>query len=165
MVSVLALDCSTSVGFAYFSADGAAPKCGTWRAPAVWSAEDYGSRFAKFHNWLCDMLTTFAPDVLAFESPVLPRGSANFQTTEQTLRTLIGLVSVAELVANIREIRCFEVNVATAKKQLSGSGRADKDAMIVAATKRGFGVTDDHQADACAVALVVYSDLRARAAA
>src|SRR5689334_9810210 len=122
MVSVLALDCSTSVGHAYFAADGAAPKCGTWRAPAAWSAEDYGGRFAKFHNWLCDMLTTLQPDVLAFESPVLPRGSANFLTTEQTLRTLIGLVSVAELVAKLRDVRCFEANVATAKKVLSGNG-------------------------------------------
>lgn len=156
MRSVLALDCSTHVGWAFFASPGAAPYCGTWRAPAAWSAEDYGGRFAKFHDWLCDMLTTYTPDVLAFESPVLPRGSSDFQTTEHTLRTLIGLVSVAELVGKLRELRVKEVNVATAKKTLTGNGRAEKDDMVIAATNRGFDVADHHQADACAVGLAVY---------
>jgi Holliday junction resolvasome RuvABC endonuclease subunit len=163
-MKVLALDCSTSVGWAFFKAHGAAPMCGTWKAPSTWSIEDYGSRFAKFHDWLCDMLTTLEPNVLAFESPVLPRGSMDFPTTEHTLRTLIGLVSVAELVAKLRGVRCREVNVSTAKKALTGNGRAQKSDMIVAATNRGFGVADDHQADACAVGLVALADLRARAA-
>lgn len=164
MPSVLALDCSTFVGWAYFSADGAAPKCGTWKAPKAWAVEDYGLRFAKFHNWLADMLTTFRPDALAFESPVLPRGSQGLVTTEHTLRTLIGLVSVAELVTHLRGVRCFEVNVATAKKMLTGNGRAEKADMVIAATSRGFDVGDDHQADACAVGLVALANMRARAA-
>ncbi len=162
-MKVLGLDCSTQVGWSYFSADGAVPRCGTWKAPPSWSAEDYGTRFAKFHDWLCDMLTTMQPDVLAFESPVLPRGSMNMLTTEHTLRTLIGLVSVAELVAQLRGVRCFEVNVATAKKMLTGNGRAEKPDMVIAATNRGFPVADDHQADACAVGLVALAHLRAAA--
>ena len=121
--------------------------------------EDYGKRFAAFHDWLCDMLTTFEPEVLAFEGPVLPRGGGSFQTTEHTLRTLIGLVSVAELVANLRGIRCFEVNVSSAKLALTGNGRAEKRDMVIAATERGWAVADDHQSDACAVALVVWDQL------
>lgn len=166
MRGLLALDCSTHVGWAYFSASGAAPRCGTWRAPPAWAIEDYGGRFKAFHDWLADMLTTMQPEGLAFESPLLPRGSMNMQTTEHTLRTLIGLVSVAELIAKLRDLRCFEVNVATAKKELAGSGRAEKRDMLIAATNRGFPCADDHQADACAVGLVAMRSLwPARAAA
>lgn len=155
---VLALDASTYVGWAFFFSEGDRPICGTWRAPAV-TVEDYGARFSRFHDWLCGMLTVHAPDVLAFESPVLPRGGMSFATTEHTLRTLIGLVSVAELVANLRGIRCCEVNVSTAKKRLTDNGRAEKPDMIVAATRLGYPVGDSHQADACAVALVAYDSL------
>lgn len=70
----------------------------------------------------------------------------------------------AELVAKLRDIRCFEVNVATAKKVLTGNGRAEKADMVIEATRRGFDVTDDHQADACAVGLVALAAMRARAA-
>lgn len=159
-MKLLALDTSTFVGWALFPADGAAPTCGTWRAPAAWSADDYGGRFKSFHDWLCDMLTTLEPDMLAFESPVLPRGSMNLQTTEHTLRMLIGMAAIAELVAKLRAVPCVEVNVATAKKALSGNGRAEKADMLAAATQRGFACKDHHQADACAVALVAYADLK-----
>ena len=161
MTSILALDCSTHVGHAYFADVGAKPRLGTWKAPKSWSMEDYGKRFHAFHNWLTDMLTTFNPDVLAFEAPVMVRGP-NANTTEHILRTLIGLVSVAELIADLRGIRCFEVNVATAKKELSGDGRAKKDDMVIAATRLGYDVSNDHEADAIAVALVVFAQLGER---
>lgn len=155
MPSIFSLDCSSHVGHAFFASPDARPVCGTWKAPKAWAIEDYGVRFKAFHDWLCDVLTTLNPDILAFEGPVLPRGSMGLQTTEHTLRTLIGLVSVAELVAKLRGIRCFEVNVSTAKLALTGNGRAEKRDMLVAATRRGWPCADDHQSDACAVALVV----------
>jgi len=156
---LLALDTSTHVGYAYFSAPDVKPVCGTWRAPKSWSPEDYGKRFKAFHDWLCDMVTTFDPEVLAFEGPFLPRGSSSFSSTEHTLRTLIGLASIAELIANLRSLRCFEVNVSTAKLALTGNGRAEKKDMIVAATRRGWPVSNDHESDACAVAMVAYQAL------
>lgn len=159
MPSLLTLDCSTSVGWSYWTSADAKPRCGTWKAPKAWSMEDYGKRFGAFHHWLCDMVTTFEPEVLAFEGPVLPRGGGSFQTTEHTLRTLIGLVSVAELVANLRGLRCFEVNVSSAKLALTGDGRAQKNDMIIAATQLGYEVANDHEADAIAVALVVWHQL------
>lgn len=157
---LLSLDCSTVLGWSYWASAESIPRCGTWKAPKAWAIEDYGPRFKAFHDWLCDMITTFDPQVLAFEGPVMPRGGGgSFQTTEHTMRTLIGLVSVAELVANLRGLRCFEVNVATAKKRLAGHGRAEKSEMLLMATNLGYPCADDHQADACAVALVVYDQL------
>lgn len=155
---VLGLDCASNLGWALFSASGAAPMCGTWRAPKSWSPEDYGSRFRSYHDWLCDMLTVHEPDVVAFESPVTGAfGSA--VTNEHTLRFLIGLASITELIAALRQVRCLEINVSTAKKALTGNGRAEKSEMLVAATRRGFGCADHNQADACAVGLVAYGHL------
>jgi Holliday junction resolvasome RuvABC endonuclease subunit len=159
MASVLGIDCSTHVGFAFFASPTATPKLGTFKLPKSWAQEDYGPRFKSFHDWLCDVVTTFQPDVLAFEGPFLPRGSSSFSSTEHTLRTLIGLASIAELVAQLRDLRCFEVNVSTAKKRLTDDGRAQKSDMIIAATKLGYEVANDHEADAIAVVLCVYDML------
>lgn len=159
MTKVLGIDMSTFVGYAFFEASGAVPRLGTFKLSKSFSPEDYGSRFREFHDWLCDMITTFEPDVLAMEGPFLPRGSSSFSSTEHTLRTLIGLASVAELVAHIREVRCFEINVSTAKLFFTGNGRAEKKEMLAEAWRRGWQCADDHQSDACAVACVVYGHL------
>lgn len=160
MPSLLSLDCSTNVGWSFWTSADAVPRCGTWKAPPSWSIEDYGKRFKAFHDWLCDMVTTMQPDMLAFEGPVIPRaGMRDLKTSEHIMRTLIGLVSVAELIANLRGIRCFEVHVSTAKISLAGNGRADKNDMVIAAVNRGWPVANDHEADSCAVALTVYDML------
>lgn len=161
MPRLLAIDCSSHVGFAFFASPTATPKLGTFKLPKSWAQENYGPRFKAFHDWLCDVVTTFEPEVLAFEGPFLPRGSSSFSSTEHTLRTLIGLASIAELIANLRNLRCFEVNVSTAKKRLTGDGRAQKNDMIIAATALGYEVANDHEADAIAVALTVFDMLEA----
>src|SRR5262245_18087794 len=87
-----------------------------------------------------------------------------FVTTAQTLRLQISLASTIETLAKARGVRCFEVATQSAKVALLGIGRAPKDArnwdwkreMVIAAVRRGWPVGDDHQADACAVALVAY---------
>jgi Holliday junction resolvasome RuvABC endonuclease subunit len=135
------------------------PKLGTFTLPKSWAPENYGPRFKAFHDFLCDAVTTFEPDVLAFEGPFLPRGTSAFSSTEHTLRTLIGLATIAELVANLRGLRCFEVNVSTAKLFFTGNGRAEKKEMLAEAWRRGWQCADDHQSDACAVACVVYGHL------
>jgi hypothetical protein len=66
---------------------------------------------------------------------------------------------VAELVCARRALRCFEVHNRTAKSFVGLPPEKDKDAIIVAKTALGYEVGDQHQADACAVARVVYSDL------
>lgn len=157
---VLALDCSTFVGWSFWASAHAVPKCGTWKMPKAWSNEAYGKRFVALHHWLADMITRFEPDVLCWESPILPRaGMRDLKVTEDTLRTLVGLVSICELVGELRELRTFEVHVATCKKRLAGDARADKAEMMAAATRLGFAIADSHQADSCGVALVVYDSL------
>lgn len=160
MTSILSLDASRYVGWSFFASPGAKPKCRTWVAPAgIWQSEEYAPYFLAFENWLIDMLAVLQPDILAFESPlILPRRDGR-GSDEGNIRRLIGIVSVAELVAARRGLPCYEVHNQTAKAFIGVSSRKDKDGMIVAMTERGFSVADQHQADACSVALVVFEDL------
>jgi hypothetical protein len=53
----------------------------------------------------------------------------------------------------------MEVNNKSAKAFAGVSRFKDKDGMVVAMTALGYEVGDQHQADACAVARVVYDQL------
>lgn len=158
---LLALDTSTHCGWSLW--DGRPPKpyqFGTWHAPSA-MAGNYGRRFKAFHDFLCDMITVHEPSALAFESPLT--GGPHMNTTEDILRLLIGLASVAELVAELRGLQCFEVHGTKVKMALTGSGRIpSKDkprVMIAAAHSQGYMIADDHQADSVGVALEVYASL------
>lgn len=77
------------------------------------------------------------------------------------------MVAIIEKVAYQLKLRCFEVNVQTAKAHMDVAGRKRedetpaqyKDRMVAAVTSQGYEVGDSHQADAIAVGLCVYSDL------
>ena len=160
MPSLLALDASLYVGYAYFSSPNAQPKCRTWVAPAgLWKSEDYGPYFLAFGDWLLEMLDVLQPEHLAFESPVVANFGPGRGTDENNLRRLIGIVSIAELIAASNGLPCHEVHNQTAKAFMGVSRRKDKNDMIVAVTAKGFKVADQHQADACAVGLVAYDSL------
>lgn len=159
---VLGIDLSTRTGWALFHHDDL-PICGTERLPKTWDPEDYGSRGFALMQWLERMIAKHNPELIAFESPFLPlrpqksegiTGPPTFTTTAQTLRLQITLAAVIETIAKKHGIKCVEVASTTAKKELTGNGRAEKRDMVLAATSRGWRVADDHQADACAVALV-----------
>jgi crossover junction endodeoxyribonuclease RuvC len=142
---VLAFDLSSSVGWALFVGRRLV-RSDTWRAPPE-SYDRFGRRFTGLYVFAREIIATQKPDVVAFESPAyVNRNPRNF-------RYLVGLASVLEMVAHMESIRCCEVNVSTAKKRLAGHGRADKTQMVVAAVRQGFVVANDHEADACAVAL------------
>lgn len=168
MTSILGLDCSKFVGRAFFrSADDKAPLCKTWQAKDTWLSEDYGSYFAETEEHVVDLLMTFNPEVVAFESPLLLARIENRGTDEQNIRRLVGVVSIIEKVCHQRGVKCMEVNVSTAKSFMGVPTRKPKDMswgdykslMIIAVTEFGYEVADSHQADAIAVALCVYSDL------
>lgn len=159
---VLGLDLSTRTGFAVFYGNDL-PKCGTFKLPKVWDPDDYGTRGWALMQWLEGMISQYRPDLVALESPFIPlrpqkaegiAGPATFVTTAQTLRLQITLAAVIETTCKKHGIKCVEVSSVTAKKELTGNGRAEKRDMVIAATRRGWRVADDHQADACAVALV-----------
>lgn len=148
------LDCSTHVGWAFFKACGAMPTFDTWHAPRGVDRDDFGAPWVAFEVWLACKLDELAPDVLGFEAPLLPRNKT-FQKT-RAIRMSWGFATVVETTARKRGLRCIECHPSTVKKRLAGHGKADKDAMIVAAIRAGWLVADDNQADALGVGLVTY---------
>ncbi len=139
-MNLLALDLSSHTGWA-IGPVGERPRYGTLNLP---STGDEIGRFADaFDIWLSDMITMYKPSHCAFESSFIPP-----TTTLMTVRKLVGLTVITELVCCRRDVICNEVNNATIKKFWAGTGRAKKPEMIAAARAYGFPVGDDNQADA-----------------
>lgn len=166
----LGLDLSTRVGWALFHHDDL-PLCGTFKLPKTWDPEDYGTRGWALMQWLeVVMIPKYTPELIVFESPFIPMGPSketikdpvtgkpmdSFKTTQIVLRMQITWAAVIETTAKKYGIECMECATNTAKKTMAGSARLEnkKLDMVNAATARGFRVADDHQADACAVAMV-----------
>lgn len=159
MTSLLSIDASKYVGWSFFTSADAKPKCRTWVAQGLWDSEDYAPYFLAFETWLIEMLVVLNPDVFAFESPIVVSRRDGRGSDENNVRRLIGIVSVAELVCARRNLPCYEVHNQTAKAFVGASSHKDKVDMIVRMTALGFDVADQHQADAAAVALVVFDQL------
>ncbi len=173
MPSLLSIDISTHTGWAYWRDTSKPPVCGTERLPKVHDQEDYGTRTWALMQWLDQFIEDYGtPDAIALESPFIPMGmnngkSATFNTTAQTIRLQISLASTIELVAKSHMIRCLEVATQSAKVALIGFGHRPKDKpkwdwkkeMLIAATRAGYRVANDHEADAIAVGNVAAEHL------
>lgn len=159
MKRVLALDLSSHTGWAIDRPTGGEkPLSGVVDLPL--DGDEYGRAFVAFEQFLCDAIAAHAPDAVAFEAPLMHRGS-NFITTEQTVRLLFGLAAITELVAHRSGLMAYEVNVATVKRHFAGNGRATKADMMARCRQLGWEVKDHNAADACAVWDFVRHKLRA----
>jgi Holliday junction resolvasome RuvABC endonuclease subunit len=159
---LLALDCSTYVGWAVFERPAGPARFSTWRAPSSLLNSDYGRSFVALEAWLGGMISTFDPAVVAFEQPITPfAGFIENRSSLDIVRLLIGMASVVELVAARAKRRVIEVPVQVAKKRVAGHGRATKREVTNAVVKLGHLVEDDHQADAIAVGITAYDHIAA----
>ena len=97
--------------------------------------------------------------IIVFEAPLLPRAKIDPDPTKNgriiqapvtiaTTRKLQGLAGVAEMVAVQRGCLVEEVYNSTIKKQLGGSGRAEKPDMMAAAERCGLKPKVHDEADA-----------------
>lgn len=155
MPGLLALDTSVHVGWAYFPSRHRSPRCGTWHAPTARPGL-YGVRFNAYRQWLDKMLHDHPLDVLAFETPISQFAGRRDQ---HVTRLLLGFTAIAEELAYTRGLRCLEFWPSEIKLRLAGHGHASGDKMIAAATRLGFAVADDHQADACAIGLCAFDHI------
>ena len=160
---IVGLDLATSTGFAF--GDGLSrPRVAAIRMPST--SEDVGSFLVFFRTFLFPLLhrlSTEASDqggrvMVVFEAPILI-DTTNIATT----RKLQGLAAVVEMVVVDLKglgfpIECREVAGSTVKKELTGSGRAEKGDMMVAARAAGItispGKEGEDEADAFGVWLV-----------
>ncbi len=144
---LLALDLGTKTGAAYGEPGVAAPQLTieTWEMPSGGGVA-VGEFMDAFQRQLADRLLR-GVSVLVFEAPYIgPKTMMNMNTT----RRLIGLPAICEMLAFQRGIPVFECVIPTVKANFAGHGRADKPTMMREARKRGFRITNDHEADAAA---------------
>lgn len=136
---ILALDTATHTGWAFRDKSGI--KSGVEDFSIDSTRESPGMRWLRFSNWLKFMVPASGAKAVVYEQPH-QRGGAS---TTVALGFTTHLMSVcAEL-----GIEHAAVHSQTLKKWATGSGRADKEAMMAEASRRvGYAIKDDNEADA-----------------
>ena len=157
---LLAFDASSTTGWASFASARSSPVLGDFD---LTGSTNYGAVALDMQRNVLALIDRHKPEIIGFEAPIfLPRDRWH------TRRFLTCLVVVIELVACMRGLRCIEADPSRVKAALCGPRKkgdtATKDDMLIAAVNMGWRPANHHQADACGVALAVYSHL-ARAGA
>lgn len=99
---------------------------------------DRARRLSFTWAWLVRMVQ--GADLVVYERP-FARGQA-------ATRSLWGLAGAIEMAAYDAGIPCLDIDPSTIKKWATGSGKADKEAMLRAARGMGYKGTNEHEADA-----------------
>lgn len=108
---------------------------------ALGRGDSPGMRFLRFRNWLADMLTMTKPGRVIYERAHMRGGFAT--------DLLVGLTTRIQEMCAEKGIECEAIHSATLKKGVTGSGRADKGAIMrVMSEEFGRKITDDNEADA-----------------
>lgn len=137
-MNILAIDPGTHLGWAS-SRDGKI-ESGV-QSFELGRGDSPGMRFLRFRAWFADMIRLTAPELIVYERPVLRFG--------YSAEILSGFVTRIQELCAERGIEFEAVCNSTLKKRATGSGRADKAAMIKAASAwTGRPIVDDNEADA-----------------
>jgi crossover junction endodeoxyribonuclease RuvC len=127
---ILALDLATNTGVCFGAGD-VLPTLRHHRLPST--GEDVGAFLCAFQDWMTVLLEDAQPTVIVYESPLL-----GAEASITTRRKLFGLAGVTEMVATREGLDCREVAATSAKKALTGSGRAQKHDMVAFARHHGL---------------------------
>lgn len=144
--AILALDLGASGGWAIREPDGKI-RSGTWQAPP---GQPFGARMAWFTRWLNEALDQLLPAAVIAEAPI-PIKPGEVKTNYNTQRSLNGMFGIAAGIPGDAGMVTDEIAIATAKKAVTGNGRASKDEMKTAISRLGHKFKNDNQADAIAV--------------
>jgi crossover junction endodeoxyribonuclease RuvC len=120
--SILALDIATRTGWAYGRGEFGAE---TFKAPKGNPA----LRLRDFRVWIEEFLDDLGPELVVYEMPVRTHASS----AQRNLS--VALISRVEEAAAVRSIPARGCYSSALKKWATGSGTADKDAMIAAARR------------------------------
>lgn len=160
MLQILFLDLATRTGWCAGSGKELPAVGHIDLAPAVNGAR--GRMFLELRRFLLVKIKELAQGgakvVVGFEQPLLPKpflknGRIISPTNINTTLTLQGLAAIAEEVCEeLRQsgldIDCCCEDVGAIKRELAGTGKADKDAMVFAARKVGLTIAVHDEADA-----------------
>lgn len=121
---ILALDIASRTGWAAGRERDAAPLTGFYDIQRA-GGEALGPTLANFRDWLSTMISLHRPTLIVFEAPL--NLHAGMPTTLQTVRVLLGLASVVELMCEDRHIDCAEVKVEEWRMHFLGRARRGRD--------------------------------------
>ena len=143
--TILALDLGTTTGWAIRGYDGLITSGTASFKPGRYDGG--GMRYLRFTNWLTELDRLSGPIATIWFEEV--RRHAGTDAAHVFGGLMASLTSWGEL----RGVPYQGVPVGTIKKNATGKGNANKQAMIAAARKRGFNPADDNEADAIAILL------------
>lgn len=155
---LLSFDLATQTGWCAGSGE-RTPELGSFRMPET--GDDVGAFLSFFNRRVGLLFEDVQPTMVVFEAPLLPKARIDERghlkqapTTISTTRKLQGLAGVLEMVCHDRKIECREVHLQTVKKELAGSGQAEKADMMAAAKRCGLEPANFDEADAFGVWIV-----------
>lgn len=145
---VIGIDPATACGYA-IRRDGVVLASGVWNLKPK-RHEGAGMRWLRLRSYLTQVLIDLRDEhieLLAYEEVRRHLGT-------DAAHLYAGCVTVLQTWCEDRAVPYTGIPVGTVKKLATGSGRADKEAMVLAAQRRWpeADVTDDNQADALWIA-------------
>ncbi len=154
----LALDTGTTTGWAYRPPSSCPiPDCGSFTAG--WEDCSEVQACGSFNRMAEGKILQYKPTAIAIESPILlPRDRC------ATVTRLHGIVGAARALAYRYGLKdaFFEYSHQRIKIHATGNQHAKKEAMMQAATDRGWVFPDDDGADALWILDLLYTDLTRR---
>lgn len=140
-MAILALDIATKTGWAVSVKNGSVQS----GRLTLKKGERQGERLCQFRKFLSELkyrldMRGDPLTAVTFEHAFRQQGHAS-----ELFHNLSGVLMQW---CEHHDIAYSKVNVATIKKSATGSGKATKKDMVIAAKKRGFDVLDDNEADA-----------------
>ena len=101
--------------------------------------DDNGVILTFFRSWFENMIRLYNIQTVIYEMPHL-RGAGT--------QILIGYVTIIQQICSLWGIQWIEIHSATLKKFATGSGKADKKEMMIAAKERKWKFETDDECDA-----------------
>lgn len=113
----------------------------------------YGPFLRVFAKWAAGVIDDFRPDLVTYESPILPKK----KRTIETLRALYCLGPRLEEVCDERNLKCTERDFQSVRTHFLGAGNVPtntddiKDAIMAKCRYRGWDPVDHNAGDALAL--------------
>ncbi|AVG38354.1 hypothetical protein [Achromobacter insolitus] len=146
-VNILALDLGTKTGYALRRRDGRiAHGTQDFTPRKSWSE---GQKWARYRAWLTETIREGQVHRVVYELVV--RHEAKGRPLWDAAHAYGAFQAITHMVCDGFNVDAIGVNLATVKKNFTGSGRAKKEDMMVQAKARGFRPETDNDADALAI--------------
>ena len=148
---ILSIDPAQKCGWALFK-DGRRIGSGVWKLkPGKY--EGSGMAFLRLRTYLGELFRDYKIDAVVYEDVAFNRGgAATFWYS--------GIVATVQTMCADHGAPYSGIAVATVKRRATGNGGAGKPAMLAAARAEwGMFVTDDNEADALWIGIVLHEEL------